>query len=124
MTAKQAKFTNATEENSEIHGGSWHTSRQAYGGSEHDAEISILSDDGIVATAATIHCGRIRAEEVAKLIAAAPDMLAALELFDRSEHIGEYADRSGSKSHLHDSCAMKRQAIKAVRAAIAKAKGA
>ena len=47
MTAKQAKFTNATEENSEIHGGSWHTSRQAYGGSEHDAEISILSDDGI-----------------------------------------------------------------------------
>ena len=55
---------------SEIHGGEWFVSNEAFGGSKADESLIVRSADGIVATVATIHCGLARALEIAELIAA------------------------------------------------------
>lgn len=114
-------FVNADQ--GEIHGGEWHATNRAYGNSEHDAAITVMSDDGIVATVATIHCGQVRAEEIAVMIAALPALRAACELIDRAEKRGEYADRSGDTAAMHESSDMMRKAVVAVRAALARAEG-
>jgi len=66
--------------------GPWRVDNKAFGGSEVGAELVIYSSRGIVAMACTIHEGLVNAEANARLIAAAPDLLAALEaLYDQED---------------------------------------
>lgn len=53
----------------EIHGGDWHATDRAFGGSKHDAAITVMSKDGIVATISTTHCGLMNAEDLTRRIA-------------------------------------------------------
>jgi len=80
------------------------------------ADIVIVSRNGLVAIACTIHEGAVNAEANARLIAAAPEMLAALEAAEALLNEHEHCLREDC---TNPGCVVYRQA----RAAIAKARG-
>lgn len=83
------------------------------------ADIEIVNAKGFIACASTMHQGAVNAEANARLIAAAPDLLEAARKAD------PVLERTWlhAKQHMGTMENQAHEALQAVRAAIAKAKG-